>query len=41
LYDSGCAGSRVPRELVGSGFVYADEFDADLDIILAALPEPG
>ena len=33
--------ARVQRELVGSGFVYADEFEAGLDIILAALPEPG
>src|SRR5918992_5705894 len=33
--------AAVQRELVGSGFVYADEFEAGLDIILAALPEPG
>jgi AcrR family transcriptional regulator len=32
--------AAVQRELVGSGFVYADEFEAGLDIILAALPEP-
>jgi AcrR family transcriptional regulator len=32
--------ARVQRELVGSGFVYADEFEAGLDIILGALPEP-
>lgn len=31
----------VQRELVGSGFVYADEFEAGLDIILGALPEPA
>ena len=31
----------VQRELVGSGFVYADEFEAGLDIVLGALPEPG
>jgi AcrR family transcriptional regulator len=33
--------ARVQRELVGSGFDYADEFEAGLDIILGALPEPG
>ena len=33
--------ARVQRELVGSGFDYADEFEAGLDIILDALPEPG
>ena len=32
--------ARVQRELVGTGFVYADEFEAGLDIILGALPEP-
>jgi hypothetical protein len=32
--------ARVQRELVGEGFNYADEFEAGLDIILAALPEP-
>ena len=32
--------ATVQRELVGSGFVYADEFEAGLDIILDALPEP-
>jgi hypothetical protein len=32
--------ARVQRELVGSGFDYADEFEAGLDIILGALPEP-
>ena len=31
----------VQRELVRSGFVYADEFEAGLDIILGALSEPG
>ena len=31
----------VQRELVGSGFAYADEFEAGLDIVLGALPEPG
>src|ERR671910_648854 len=30
----------VQRELVRSGFVYADEFEAGLDIILGALSEP-
>ena len=33
--------ATVQRELVGSGFVYADEFEAGLDIILDALPEPS
>ena len=33
--------AAVQRELVGSGFDYADEFEAGLDIILAALPEPA
>ena len=33
--------ARVQRELVASGFDYADEFEAGLDIILDALPEPG
>ncbi len=33
--------ATVQRELVGSGFVYADEFEAGLDIILGALPEPS
>src|ERR671914_968509 len=33
--------ASVQRELVGSGFDYADEFEAGLDIILGALPEPG
>jgi AcrR family transcriptional regulator len=32
--------ARVQRELVGTGFAYADEFEAGLDIILGALPEP-
>jgi AcrR family transcriptional regulator len=32
--------ARVQRELVGAGFDYADEFEAGLDIILGALPEP-
>src|SRR5918999_2015119 len=32
--------ARVQRELVGSGFDYADEFEAGLDIILGALPDP-
>ena len=32
--------ARVQRELVGTGFVYADEFEAGLAIILGALPEP-
>lgn len=31
----------VQRELVGSRFVYADEFEAGLEIILAALPSPA
>ncbi len=33
--------ATVQRELVGSGFDYADEFEAGLDIILGALPEPS
>lgn len=33
--------ASVQRDLVGSGFDYADEFDAGLDIILRALPEPS
>jgi AcrR family transcriptional regulator len=33
--------ATVQRELVGSGFDYADEFGAGLDIILRALPEPS
>ena len=33
--------ARVQRELVGSGFDYADEFEAGLDIILGALQEPS
>lgn len=32
--------AAVQRELVASGFDYADEFEAGLDIILDALPEP-
>jgi hypothetical protein len=32
--------AAVQRDLVESGFVYADEFEAGLDIILGALPEP-
>ena len=32
--------AAVQRELVGSGFDYADEFEAGLEIILGALPEP-
>jgi AcrR family transcriptional regulator len=32
--------ASVQRDLVGSGFDYADEFEAGLDIILGALPEP-
>src|ERR671918_2600213 len=32
--------ARVQRELVGAGFDYAREFEAGLDIILGALPEP-
>ena len=32
--------ARVQRELVGSGFDYADEFEAGLEIILGALPDP-
>lgn len=33
--------AAVQRALVGSGFDYADEFEAGLDIILRALPEPS
>src|ERR671914_2381584 len=33
--------ARIQRELVASGFDYADEFEAGLDIILAAFPEPS
>ncbi len=33
--------AAVQRALVGSGFDYADEFEAGLDIILRALPEPA
>jgi AcrR family transcriptional regulator len=33
--------AAVQRDLVGSGFDYADEFEAGLDIILGALPEPS
>ena len=33
--------ARVQRELVASGFDYADEFEAGLDIIMSALPEPS
>ena len=33
--------ASVQRELVGTGFDYADEFEAGLDIILRALPEPS
>ena len=33
--------AAVQRELVASGFDYADEFEAGLDIIMAALPEPS
>jgi AcrR family transcriptional regulator len=33
--------ATVQRDLVGSGFDYADEFEAGLDIILGALPEPS
>ena len=32
--------AAVQRELVGSVFNYADEFEAGLDIIMGALPEP-
>ena len=32
--------AAIQRELVGAGFVYADEFEAGLDIIMRALPEP-
>jgi len=32
--------AAVQRELVGTGFVYAEEFEAGLDFILSALPEP-
>ena len=32
--------AMVQRELVGKGFVYAEEFEAGLDIILPALPDP-
>ena len=32
--------AAVQRELVASGFDYADEFEAGLDIILGALPDP-
>ena len=33
--------ATVQRALVGAGFDYADEFEAGLDIILGALPEPS
>jgi AcrR family transcriptional regulator len=33
--------ARVQQDLVGSGFAYADEFEAGLDIIMGALPEPA
>lgn len=33
--------AAIQRELAGSGFVYADEFEAGLDIIMGALPEPS
>jgi AcrR family transcriptional regulator len=33
--------AAVQRELVGSVFNYADEFEAGLDIIMGALPEPS
>jgi AcrR family transcriptional regulator len=33
--------AAVQHALAGSGFAYADEFAAGLDIILAALPDPG
>ena len=33
--------ARVQRDLVASGFDYSDEFEAGLDIILDALPEPA
>jgi AcrR family transcriptional regulator len=33
--------AAVQRELVGSVFNYADEFEAGLDIIMGALPEPA
>ena len=33
--------ARVQRDLVGAGFDYADEFEAGLDIIMGALPEPA
>jgi hypothetical protein len=33
--------AAVQRDLVAAGFVYADEFEAGLDIILAALSEPA
>jgi AcrR family transcriptional regulator len=32
--------ARVQRELVAANFDYADEFEAGLDIIIGALPEP-
>lgn len=32
--------ATVQRELVGSGFDYADEFEAGLDILMGALPDP-
>lgn len=32
--------ARVQRELVGSGFDYANEFEAGLDIIMGSLPDP-
>ncbi len=32
--------AAVQRELVGAGFDYGDEFEAGLDIIMSALPEP-
>ena len=33
--------AAVQRDLVASGFDYADEFEAGLDIILGALPDPS
>ena len=31
--------ATVQRELVASGFNYADEFEAGLDIVLGAVPD--
>ena len=33
--------AAVQRDLVGAGFDYGDEFEAGLDIIMSALPEPA